>query len=266
MPRISLRSTILCACVAVLASALTVNAQDFQKNYSLTAGGSVAVKNVSGNVNIKGSDVSGVSVAVFKEGPDRDKVEVEDLSSANRVELHAKYPQDCRCNASLRFEISVPRSLNINIDRITIASGDVNVDGVTGKVAIRTASGDVKASNVNGEVDASTASGEVSVTNVVGTVNARSASGNVQAEIAGLQGGGDMKFSSASGDVKVTMPSNIDADVRMTTTSGSINTDFPLQVKKHEYGPGSEATGRLGAGSRNIQISSASGDVSLTHQ
>jgi DUF4097 and DUF4098 domain-containing protein YvlB len=266
MKTVSLRTTILWACAFVVGLAAQAGAQDFQKTYPLGNGGTVSIKNVSGDVNIKGYDGQGVAVAVYKEGRDRDKVEVEDLSTGNAVVLNAQYPRECNCDASLKFEISVPRSGNINIDSVKIASGNVNVTDINGRVVVKTASGDVRVENINGEVNASTASGEVAVRNVAGTVNAKSASGNVEAEIARLEGTGDMKFSSASGDVRVKLPGNVDAEVRMSTSTGTINTDFPLEVRKHENGPGSDASGRLGSGSRNIQLSTATGDVSLTRQ
>jgi DUF4097 and DUF4098 domain-containing protein YvlB len=266
MNRISLRSTLFCGFALILAVATQAGAQDFQKTYPLTNGGTVSIKNVSGDVNIKGYDGTGVSVAVYKEGPDRDKVDVEDLSNGNMVDLKARYPERCNCNASLRFEVSIPRSLNISVDKVKIASGNVNVEGVNGRIAIQTASGDVKVENVNGDVNASTASGEVSVKNIAGAVNASSASGNVEAEIARLEGSRDMKFSSASGDVRVKLPANIDADIKMSTSTGSINTDFPIEIHKHEFGPGSDAKGRLGSGAGSIQLSTATGDVSLTRQ
>jgi hypothetical protein len=266
MKTVSLRISILWSCAFVIGLAAQAGAQDFQKTYPLGAGGTVSIKNVSGDVNIKGYDGQGVAVAVYKEGRDRDRVEVEDLSTGNAVVLNAQYPRECNCDASLRFEINVPRSGNINIDSVKIASGNVNVNGINGRVVVRTASGDVRAENINGDVNASTASGEVTVRNVAGTVNARSASGNVEAEVARLEGTGDMKFSSASGDVRVKLPGNVDADVKMSTSTGTINTDFPIEVRKHEYGPGSEASGRLGSGSRNIQLSTATGNVSLTRQ
>jgi DUF4097 and DUF4098 domain-containing protein YvlB len=109
----------------------------------------------------------------------------------------------------------------------------------------------------------STASGDVEVKDVAGEVSARSASGDVDVEIGSLEGTGDMKFASASGDVHVRLPASLDADVRMSTISGTVKTDFPIEVKQPRYGPGSNARGRLGGGTRSLQITSASGDVSL---
>lgn len=151
----------------------------------------------------------------------------------------------------------------MNLERISTASGDIEIMDLRGDVIVSTASGDVTIKGVHGAIKASTASGDMRVRDVVGEVNAQSASGDVEVDIAQLQGTEDMKFSSASGDVNVRLPGNLDGDVSMSTATGSIKTNFPLEVKEHRYGPGSEARGQLGSSSRNIRLSTASGDVSL---
>ena len=62
---------------------------------------------------------------------------------------------------------------------------------------------------------------------------------------------------------RVKLPANLDADVRMSTLSGGLKTDFPLQIEEPERGPGRRATGRIGGGSRNLKLSTTSGSVSL---
>jgi hypothetical protein len=49
----------------------------------------------------------------------------------------------------------------------------------------------------------------------------------------------------------------------MSTVSGDIETNFPIEVKQDRYGSGSRAEGQLGSGARTLKISSASGNVSL---
>ncbi len=240
-----------------------VKAQEFQHSYKLAAGGSISVKNVSGNISITGYDGDVVVVNGYKEGRDREDVSVEDRSAADRVDIGVRYPSHCNCDAGVRFEVRVPRSINFEIDKVSTASGDIEVAGVRGDIRVSTASGDVTVKDVNGRINASTASGEMRVRDVVGQVNAESASGNVIVEIAQLSGTEDMKFTSASGDVRVRLPSTLDADVSLSTASGSIKTDFPIEIKEERYSPGSQARARLGNGSRRVHISTASGDVSL---
>ncbi|HEV7844593.1 MAG TPA: DUF4097 family beta strand repeat-containing protein [Pyrinomonadaceae bacterium] len=250
-------------CFILSAFVAQAAAQEFQKTYRLGAGGSINIRNVSGDVNVKGYDGDAVIVNGIKEGRDRDKVEIEDNSGANNVSIGVRYARDCNCDASVRFEVQVPRNTRYDFDKISTASGNITMTALTGDMIVHTASGDVTISDVSGKINAATASGEMKVQNVRGTVTARSASGNVDVQIARLEGTGNMEFASASGDVRVSAPADLDGNVEMASATGDVRTDFPLQVEKREYGPGERATGRLGSGARNLRISSASGNVSL---
>ena len=255
--RLFLPSLSLCFALAAQAGA-----QDFQKSYRIGQGDSISIRTVSGDIQVAGYDGETVEVRGFKEGENREMVTVEDASTPNRVDVSVRYPQSCHdCNASLRFEVRVPRSVRYNFEKISTASGNVRVTAVTGEIRAQTASGDVHVQDVTGRVNASSASGNVQVREVGGTVSAQTASGDVNVEIARLEGAEDMNFSSASGNVNVKLPANLDADVAISTLSGSIETNFPLEVKTRVHGPGSSAKGQLGGGARTLRISTASGDV-----
>jgi DUF4097 and DUF4098 domain-containing protein YvlB len=257
--------TRLAATLCFLLSAFVVQAaaQDFQKTYRLGAGGSINIRNVSGDIIVKGYDGDAVIVNGTKEGRDRDKVEIEDSSGGNNVSIGVRYERNCNCDASVRFEVQVPRNTRYDFNKISTASGDITMTSLMGDLVVHTASGDVTINDVSGKIDAATASGEMKVQNVRGTITARSASGDVVVQIARVEGTGNMEFASASGDVRVSAPADLDGNVEMASASGDVRTDFPLQVEKREYGPGERASGRLGSGSRNLRISSASGNVSL---
>jgi DUF4097 and DUF4098 domain-containing protein YvlB len=212
---------------------------------------------------VRGYDGDAVIVNGFKEGRDQDKVTIEDNSSGNNVSVSVEYARNCNCDASVRFEVQVPRNTRYDFNKISTASGDISMSALSGDLLVHTASGNVTISDVSGKINAATASGEMSVKNVTGTVSARSASGNVDVQIVRLEGTGNMEFTSASGDVRVSAPPDLDGNVQMSSATGSLRTDFPLQVEKREYGPGERASGRLGSGSRSLRLSSATGNVSL---
>jgi hypothetical protein len=223
----------------------SVFGQDFNKTYDIPQGGGIRVSNISGSVKVIGTKDSKIQVLAYKEGPDRDLLQIEDRSDENRVSVEARYPQTGNCNARVNFEVRVPASVNYNFDRLVSVSGNVEVIGVTGQIR------------------ADSVSGNVAVTDVSGLVSANAVSGNVLVKISRLIGAGDMSFRSISGNVNVTAPADLDADVEMSTISGSLKTDFPVEVIEKRYGPGRSARGRLGAGSHNLRITAVSGRVSL---
>lgn len=241
-------------------------AQDFQRSYRVGSGGSVSVHNVSGDVIVKGYEGDTVTVTGYKEGRDRDLVQIEDNGGDGRVDVRVRYPQNCNCEASVRFEVRVPRSLNLNYDAFSSVSGDVEVNGATGSLTAKSVSGSVRVENVSGTIKANSVSGEVNVKQAAGEVNAKSTSGSVDVEVVSLANNSSnqrMEFASVSGNVNVRMPSSLGAEVEMSTMSGDLETEFPLQIRERQYGPGRSAQGRVGDGSRGLKLSSVSGNVRL---
>ena len=265
-----------------------VLAQDFQKSYSLAEGSKVGIKNVAGDILVRGYDGSMIMVTAFKEGRDRDRLTIEDFSSGN-VDVRVKYPQDCNCEASIRFEVMVPRALNYNYDAFSTVAGNIKVEDVIGMIRADNVSGVILLRNVSGTMYASSFSGDVMIERgaetlsrsngrwrrgyrryfpgdqPVGSVLAKSISGNVKVDLVQLTNSrlNQMEFSSLSGNVEVKMPGNLGATVEMSTVIGNVETDFPLTVVKSEIGLGGSARGRVGDGSRNLKITSTSGNVSL---
>lgn len=265
MNKFSLRVMALSALLALVAVA--ASAQDFQRSFNLGAGGSVNVRNISGDVIVNGYDGQAVIVTATKTGRDRDKVNIEDRSSGGTVDVRVDYPDRCDCDVEVRFDVKVPRNIAYKFNSFSSVSGNVTVTGVTGELIAKTVSGETTVNNVNGSVNATSVSGNVHVGKVEGTVSAKSTSGEVEVEILSLEGAASsMEFSSVSGDVHVKLPSNLDADVRLSTMSGGLKTDFPLTIEESKYGTGRKAQGRIGNGSRPLKISSISGDISLTRQ
>lgn len=262
MKKLSLRLMALFALIGLLGA--TAMAQHFQRSYNLGQGGSVNVRNISGNVVVTGYDGQEIIVTAFKEGRDLDKVNIEDRSAGNNIDVRVDYPDRCEdCRVNVRFEVKVPRNISYRYNSFSSVSGNVEVTGVSGELNAKSVSGEVTVNNVNGSVNATSVSGDVHVGKVEGTASAKSTSGNVEVEVLSLEGAGSMDFVSVSGDVRVKLPSNLDADVKLSTMSGALKTDFPLTIEESKWGTGRKANGRLGSGSRTLKLSSVSGDVSL---
>lgn len=233
------------ALLAGMISAPAGLAQDFQRTYKIPQDGRIRVSTVSGNVTVQGYDGTEIEVTGTKVGRDRTRVEIVDQSTADSIYLGVRYPEHGSSDASVNFQVRVPRSVSYNFDEI------------------RSISGSVRLADVSGHVRARSISGSVEVKDISGIVSASSTSGNVDVFLRRVEGVGDMEFSSISGNVTVRAPASLDAYVSMSTISGTLGTDFPIEIQERRYLPGRSARGRLGAGSCNIRITSVSGRVSL---
>jgi hypothetical protein len=243
--RRNIGTLVLAAAIVALLPAALASAQDLHKTYALGPGGQIQIQNISGDLKIVGYGGNGIVVDAIRSGRDKDLVQVEDLSSGNKIELRVRYPENGNCQANVDFEVKVPANVEYNFDRLGSVSGNVLIG------------------NVRGSIQAKSVSGDVLVKDVSGAVNASSVSGNVDVEIRVLAGTGDMKFSSVSGKVSVKAPLNGIGDVEMSSLSGSLETDFPIQVQEKQFGPGRSAKGNVGGGASNLKISSISGGISL---
>ncbi len=231
---------------AVLFTLQLAVAQDFQKKYDLPAGGQILIGNFMGDVKVEGYAGTGIEVKAYKKGPDRDSIEIVDLSLGNRIDISARFPRFYSGTSTVDFEVRVPNSVEYNFTRLASFGGNVEVAHVMGRL---------RAESVRGNVE---------VKDVRGLVSASSISGDVRAEISRVQDPSNMRFRSISGNVDVSAPSNLDALIEMSSASGLLRTDFPIDVQERRYGPGRQARGRLGSGKQMLWINSQSGRVSLT--
>jgi hypothetical protein len=231
--------------LALIAFSGAAWARDFQRSYQLPAGGTIRIRNVSGDINITGYDGSTVNVSGTIEGSTRNMVRIEDSSSGRAVDIVVRYPNNGNCDASVRFQVQVPRSISYDFEDLASVSGDITISDVAGRLHISTVSGGVHAAGVSG------------------SISAKSVSGDVQAELVDVRGGDDMRFNTVSGNVTFTVPGSAGATVEMTSLSGSLSTDFPLHIQTERFTSRKTCTGQIGNGGRRVHVTTVSGSICL---
>jgi DUF4097 and DUF4098 domain-containing protein YvlB len=95
--------------------------------------------------------------------------------------------------------------------------------------------GGVRVDNVEGDLEVSSLNGPVTLNNVSGSVVANALNQGMTVVFSGVDPEKSMSFSSMNGDIDVTFPASVKADVRMKNENGDIYTDFDVQpVEKKE--------------------------------
>lgn len=132
-----------------------------------------------------------------------------------------KVTDDQACNCSIDYVITVPAGVSVKVD---VDSGDVDVNGITGRVDVKADSGSVDLRDLTGELGIKVSSGDVNGFGLTGpsaTVDA--SSGNVDLTYSGAPNSLDLSVD--SGDVEVTVPA-VDGGYRtdVTADSGDVDT------------------------------------------
>ncbi|MGH2975567.1 MAG: DUF4097 family beta strand repeat-containing protein [Gemmatimonadales bacterium] len=144
---------------------------------------------------------------------------------------------------------------------IDTGSGSVEISRVNGKtLSVDTGSGDVTGSDLQGgELSIDTGSGEIRLSVVRSPkISLETGSGAITADL--REDVGSLDVETGSGDIAITAPPTLGAEVEIETSSGDIETDFPLQVTRHGR---DHMTGRIGDGRGSIAIETGSGEIKL---
>jgi hypothetical protein len=107
---------------------------------------------------------------------------------------------------------------------------DIQVPAATSLVVRAVNGGDVSVDGVNGSTEVNSVNGSIRLTNLGGAVIAHATNGTVTATLRQVVGGAPMAFTSFNGDVDVTLPANVKANLKMRSDRGDVYTDFDVQI------------------------------------
>lgn len=181
---------------------------------------------MSGGITVRGADRRDVLV------------EARAGSREEREERHQRHP--ARADGMKRLELPGGSGLDVteedNVVNIKTASWNRPTDLVI-TVPRRSSlqlkcmnGGDIDVEQVDGEIDADNLNGKVTLKNVSGSVVAHSLNGSVLVTLDRIDASKPMSFSTLNGDIDVTIPDNLRANVRMKTDNGDIYSDFEVKL------------------------------------
>ncbi len=146
-------------------------------------------------------------------------------------------------NWSVSYVVYVPRKFDLNLDA---TNGSLSVDGVSGKMDLRTQNGSLRLYEVGGDVRAQTQNGSLTV------------------ELAGTKWeGAGLDAETQNGSVRMGIPANYAAVIETGTVNGRMSTDFPItvtgRIDRHFSLP-------LNGGGTTLHIKTTNGSVSLARR
>jgi Putative adhesin len=259
----------------------------------LTRSGDVTVRSgAAGSVSIRGkifvsdrwlrgerkSDVTAIeqNPPVRQEGNSIhiDYVEARDIS----VDYEITVPADTALRAHTGSGDQIIEGLHGNADLQT-GSGDLKLARLTGDIHLQTGSGDVRAREISGPVRGGTGSGNVEVEETgAGDIDLHTGSGNITAR--GVQGAfraeagsgditaegtqsGSWDIKTGSGNVHVRLPNNAAFEARISTSSGTVDIDAPVEmtVQGRVQETRKSINGKVRGGGPLLAVRTGSGDI-----
>jgi DUF4097 and DUF4098 domain-containing protein YvlB len=113
--------------------------------------------------------------------------------------------------------------------------------------------GDIVVDHVDGEIDANNLNGAIIINDSSGAIVAHSLNGAIRATLDHVDPGKPMSFSTMNGEIDVTLPADVKANVRMKTDNGAIYSDFDVTLNRMSS-PMPEESGRQSNGSYHVRF------------
>ncbi|MGB9893155.1 MAG: DUF4097 family beta strand repeat-containing protein [Candidatus Saccharicenans sp.] len=241
---------------------------------------------------------TGATEAKAKENAE--KVTIEVTAEPGLVRIETKYPESRKwfggdSNVTVDYTIWIPEQASIESKSVSgdvqveKAGGSVKVSTVSGSVTVlggkksisaKAVSGDIKVMEAEGDCELNSVSGDIQVNQVKGSVEAEVVSGIIRLQdikeakrvsaksISGtveyrgqVLADGSYRFSSHSGEVRLFLPVDSSFDLEASSFSGSVTTDFPVEVMGKLSGK--TLQGRVGKGGAEVSAKAFSGSVEI---
>jgi hypothetical protein len=153
---------------------------------------------------------------------------------------------------NIPYTIRVPQKAAILYEQTNWGQGDVTVQNVEGDLEIRTKNGGISLLNVTGPVVANTTNGEVKVV------------------YTSLNQSKPTAISTISGAIDVTLPASAKSNLKLSSISGEMYTDFDLGLNKKDgmtrMGGGHSINGTTNGGGVDLQLKTISSDIYIRKQ
>ncbi len=279
------------ACVTATAGAQSGYGETLDTTVTLERQATVDLSLMSGRIEVVGGSGSQAHVRATSSGG-----EIQFDAGPGRLRLSVDPGR--RGMGDARFELTVPAGTRVILNSLSAplsirgVKGEVDANSVSGSIEVNDAGRKVKAESVSGNVDvsqvtgdvrASSVSGRVEVDDVTGDLETESVSGRISmtrarskfvrsGSVSGriayagtFEPGGSYEFKTHSGSLRLSLPADVGAQVRIETFSGAVDSDFPvtLQPTTLDKGSNGRIEFKIGDGRSRIVAESFSGNIRI---
>lgn len=109
---------------------------------------------------------------------------------------------------------------------------------------LKTINGNIEVENVQGEIEVSSINGKVMLSQVSGSVVAHALHGDVKVGMVAVEPDKPMSFSSLKGDIDVSLPPDIRANLLMKSDNGEMYSDFDIKFSQLDHSGAEDTRGQ----------------------
>jgi DUF4097 and DUF4098 domain-containing protein YvlB len=176
---------------------------------------------VSGSITVKGADVKEVVVEAkargheetVREGKAEGMRRIPMTSTGLNIEAENNNVRVSADSYQRTIDLTITVPVHTSLSLHTVNDGNISVSGVDGELDIN---------DVNGEVD---------LKNIGGSAVAHALNGHVLVTFNRIDPSKPMAFSSLNGDIDVTFPADLKANVSVRTDNGEVYSDFDIKIQ-----------------------------------
>ena len=223
------------------------------KSFTVSGSPRVNIMTFDGPIKVHGWDKAEVSYTATKQGSDEDELQRIDIKTEQQgtaVSIIAKSEDD---SGAASLEVYVPRKTTLHVSS---DDGELDLEGVSGDLTLRTGDGAIKVSNGSGQLKVNTGDGEIRVTNFEGQVDARTGDGpiSIDGSFSGLAA------RTGDGPITLSVPSNANFTIE-TDAEGIENSG--LTVSEDLAPSGRVRRWKVGGGGNVFVLSTGEGKIML---
>ena len=241
---------------AATASAATVE-ETLDRTFDVRAGALLSLSNVNGGITIHSWDQPRVRIHANKRVQaigDAAKQAMAELKidiapSDGGLRVVTRYPKrgdgifdwmfGSGVNASVTYDVTVPRTMNLDLDD---TNGTIEVNDVRGSHRIGTTNGRIELAHCAGDVEAETTNG------------------GIRAELLDVTPGKSVRLETTNGRISLSAPPTLAARLDAANTNGSINTELPITtttVGRHSL------RGTINGGGPEVRLRTTNGSIEI---
>ena len=142
--------------------------------------------------------------------------------------------------------------------RVSTSSGDITVSGAGDSLTLASVSGDIRADRAPRGLDVGTSSGDVVAHGLSGSVRVGTSSGDVRLSL--VESVRAVEAKTSSGEIRLQLDPAVGCALDMTTSSGTIDVNLPMQMKNVSR---RHVSGSIRGGRAPVGLHTSSGDITV---